>query len=595
MTILPGVKDPGRWDRELEPDLERLTGRYETDALVTLLEEEEFERYGVPGFLRRVREAGLEVVHFPIADVKTPRKAQSEDYAALIERLVSLLKEGKTVVIHCRGGLGRTGTVAASVLVALGRDPDEAIRLVRSVRSERAVETRKQEEYVRRFARERRAGVAAEQRRGSSRRREPTAIERYRGCLLGLAAGDALGTSVEFEPPGTFETVEDITGGGPFGLRAGEWTDDTSMALCLAESLIEKRGFDPADQMARYLRWYREGHMSATGECFDIGGATRGALERFEETGEPYAGSPDPKKAGNGSIMRLAPVPLFYARAPLPLLGEGAPLEAVERSGESSRTTHAAPTTVDACRYLGALIRGAVNGAGKEELLSERYAPVPGYWEERPLVAEIDEVALGSFKRREPPEIRGSGYVVRSLEAALWAFYNGDSFREGALLAVNLGDDADTTGAVYGQLAGAYYGEEGIPASWRRKLAHRLLIEHLAERLFALGPTVDWEKVLEYLPPLERRPSSLGEVPGLLEALYDSGAVYRFDWGSWHGEAERLFEDAGALGAADEETLRKLLTFHARKDRFSEGHLDRMIETGHLRAVLGRLGELRGR
>ena len=267
----------------------------------------------------------------------------------------------------------------------------------------------------------------------------------------------------------------------------------------------------------------------------------------------------------------------------------------MERSGESSRTTHGAPTTVDACRYLGALIAGAVNGAGKEELLSERYAPVPRYWDRRPLVAEIDEVASGSFKTREPPEIRSSGYVVRSLEAALWAFHKGDSFREGALLAVNLGDDADTTGAVYGQLAGAYYGEGGIPEPWRLRLAHRLLIEHFAERLFALGPIVDWGKLLAYLPPLERPASSPGKVPGFLEALYDSGAVHQFDWASWHGEAERLFEDPATLAAADEETLRKLLTFHARKDRFSEGHLDRMIETGHVAAILRRLEEVRGR
>lgn len=481
MTILPGVKDPGRWDRELEADLERLTGRYGADALVTLLERKEFERYGVPGFLERAREAGLEVVHFPIADVKTPRRAESGEYAALIERIVGLLGEGKTVVVHCRGGLGRTGTVAASVLVALGHDdPDEAIRLVRSVRDRRAVETPEQEEYVRRFARERRA-ENEERRGGRSGRRELAQLERYRGCLLGLAAGDALGTTVEFEPPGAFEPVEDIVGGGPFGLRPGEWTDDTSMALCLAESLIEKQGFDPADQAAKYLSWYREGHMSATGEFFDIGGATRNALEGFEETGDPYSGSTDPHSAGNGSIMRLAPVPMFYA---------GLPEEAVERSGESSRTTHGAPTTVDACRYLGALVVGALNGAGKEELLSERYAPLgPGYWKERPLAPEIDEIALGSFKRREPPEIEGSGYVVRSLEAALWAFHNGGSFREGALLAVNLGDDADTTGAVYGQLAGAFYGEGGIPKPWRRKLAHRLLIEHFAERLLRLGST----------------------------------------------------------------------------------------------------------
>lgn len=496
MTLLPGVKDPGRWNRELEPDLQRLKHYYGTDTLVVLLEHHEFEKYGVPDLLERAYEAGLEVVEFPIKDVDTPRKAQSAEYENLIEKLIRLLQDGKTIVVHCRGGLGRTGTVAASMLAASsGRASDEAISIVRSVRSERAVETRKQEEYVRTFEREWRTNHPARLEPNgrayghSARRENPTPLQRYRGCLLGLAAGDALGTTVEFKPAGTFEPVEDIVGGGQLGLQAGEWTDDTSMALCLAESLIEKQGFDPADQMAKYLRWYREGHMSVTGAFVDIGIATSQALELFEETGEPYAGSTDPYSAGNGSIMRLAPVPMFYARVPATASSDGESLEAVERSGESSRTTHGAPTTVDACRYLGGLIAGAVNGAEKEDLLSERYSPMgPGYWEERPLVPEIDEIALGSFKRREPPEeIEGSGYVVRSLEAALWAFYKGHSFREGALLAVNLGDDADTTGAVYGQLAGAYYGEEGIPKSWRRKVAHRLLIEHFSEKLFGLN------------------------------------------------------------------------------------------------------------
>ncbi len=494
MTILPGVKDPGRWDRDLGPDLERLTEHYKTDTLVVLLEREELAGYDVPDLLERAGHAGLEVVEFPIVDVSIPRKAQSEEYGKLVERLIGLLRDGKTVVAHCRGGLGRTGTVAASVLVALGYDPDDAIALVRGVRSERAVETHEQEEYVRRFEEEwdakRQTNVSSAKTGGHvlGSPRDAARIDRYRGCLLGLAAGDALGTTIEFEQPGSFEPVGDIVGGGPFGLRPGEWTDDTSMALCLAESLIDKQGFDPADQMAKYLRWYREGHMSATGECFDIGNATRGALKLFEETGEPYAGSTDPYSAGNGSIMRLAPVPLFYSQVSLPPSYRGEPLEAIERSGESSRTTHGAPTTVDACRYLAALIVGAVNGAHKEDLLSDRYTPVgPVYWAKRPLVPEIDEIALGSFKRREPPEIRGSGYVVRSLEAALWAFHNSGSFREGALLAINLGDDADTTGAVYGQLAGAYYGEGGIPKTWRLKLSHRLLIEYFAERLLHLG------------------------------------------------------------------------------------------------------------
>jgi ADP-ribosylglycohydrolase len=307
-------------------------------------------------------------------------------------------------------------------------------------------------------------------------------IERYRGSLLGLAAGDALGTTLEFKYPGTFDPIDDIVGGGPFRLRPGEWTDDTSLALCLAESLIATGGFDPLHQLETFRRWWRDGHLSSTGRCFDIGNTTRSALARYEQTGEPYPGPTDSYSAGNGSIMRLAPAPLRYARNPL---------EAIARSAESSRTTHGAPECLDACRYLGGLIVGAVNGVPKDELLAESYSPVPGLWQAEPLAPKIAEVAAGSFKVKEPPAIRGSGYVVQSLEAALWAFHRTDNFRDGALLAVNLGDDADTTGAVYGQLAGAYYGEPGIPAAWREQLALRELIEEQARRLLELAEAAD--------------------------------------------------------------------------------------------------------
>ncbi len=306
----------------------------------------------------------------------------------------------------------------------------------------------------------------------------PNKLQRYRGSLLGLAAADAVGTALEFKQPGSFAPITDMIGDGPFHLRAGQWTDDTSMALCLAESLIERQGFDPVDQLQRYVRWYRQGHLSSTGRCFDIGNTVCAALGRFERTRESYCGSTDPMSAGNGSIMRLAPIPLFYAKNMA---------KAIELSGESSRTTHGAVAAVDACRYLGALIVGAINGAGKEELLSARYSPIPGYWQGYPLVAEIDAVAAGSFKQRQPPLIQGTGYVVKSLEAALWAFYRSRSFREGCLLAANLGDDADTTAAVYGQLAGAFYGVWDIPVSWRAQLAYLELIESFAERLFELA------------------------------------------------------------------------------------------------------------
>ena len=303
-------------------------------------------------------------------------------------------------------------------------------------------------------------------------------IERFNGCLMGLAVGDALGTTLEFQPPGTFTPIEDIVGGGPFGLSAGEWTDDTSMALCLAESLIEKKRFDPADQMERYVRWYREGHLSSNGRCFDIGNTISSALHRFERTKEPFSGSTDPMSAGNGSIMRLAPVPLFFCRDPR---------LAIEKAADSSRTTHGVKSAVDACRYLSALIVGILEGQKKEEVLSALNTPIPGYWSEKPLSPEIEEIARGSFKLRNPPEIKGSGYVVESLEAALWAFNRSESFKQGCLLAVNLGNDADTTGAVYGQLAGAYYGYSGIPEDWLSKIAHHDLIMSMAEKLHGIS------------------------------------------------------------------------------------------------------------
>jgi ADP-ribosyl-[dinitrogen reductase] hydrolase len=269
-----------------------------------------------------------------------------------------------------------------------------------------------------------------------------------------------------------------MVGGGTFRLKPGEWTDDTSMALCLAESLVECGGFDPLDQPKRYGRWWREGDMSSNGYCFDIGATVSEALRRFAETREPYCGSTEPNTAGNGSIMRLAPVPLAFARSPR---------EAVALSAESSRTTHGARTAVDACRYLGALIVGAVTGASKNELLTPRYERVEGLWRDEPLDSEIDEIAAGSFKRRRPPEIKGTGFVVRSLEAALWAFSTTGDFREGCLAAANLGNDADTTAAVYGQLAGTVYGVGAIPEEWLAKIALRETIEGFADGLLELA------------------------------------------------------------------------------------------------------------
>ncbi|WP_339253791.1 ADP-ribosylglycohydrolase family protein [Paenibacillus sp. FSL P2-0136] len=297
--------------------------------------------------------------------------------------------------------------------------------------------------------------------------------DRYQGCLQGLAAGDALGTTVEFQAPGTFKPMTDIVGGGVFALQPGQWTDDTSMALCLAESLLTVQAFDPADQMQRYVKWYREGALSSTGRCFDIGNATREALHLYEASGEAYSGSEDPFSAGNGSIMRLAPVVMYYAEQPA---------EAIRYAAMSSRTTHGAAECLAACRLLAAYILAGLHGWSKQEMLApDAFCE---WLDEDVLTPHMLNIRQGSYKLKEPPQIQGSGYVVESLEAALWAFHKSDSFAEGALLAVNLGNDADTTGAVYGQIAGAYYGLSGIPPDWSRKLAMRGLISDYAGRLF---------------------------------------------------------------------------------------------------------------
>lgn len=295
--------------------------------------------------------------------------------------------------------------------------------------------------------------------------------------MIGLAVGDALGAPVEFMRPGTFMPVTGFRPGGPHRLPAGAWTDDTSLALCLAESLVETRGFDLQDQLARYLAWYRDGHLSVTGACFDIGATTRAALERFAASGEVASGLSGEGSAGNGSLMRVAPVPLACWRDPA---------LAVELAGQSSAVTHALAVCVDACRYYGGLIVGAMQGRSRDELLAPRFCPVAGGWGRAPLHPEVDAVAAGSFREREPPEIRGRGWVAGCLEAALWAFDRSTSFEEGALLAVNLGEDADTTGAVYGALAGAYFGLDGVPAGWREGLIERATVLRFADRLAGL-------------------------------------------------------------------------------------------------------------
>ncbi len=298
-----------------------------------------------------------------------------------------------------------------------------------------------------------------------------THIDRFRGCLLGLAVGDAVGTTLEFSVRGTFEPISDMVGGGPFHLAPGEWTDDTSMALCLATSLVNRGGFDPKDQMELYGRWARHGYLSSTGERFDIGNTVANALSTYRSTGDPYSGPVSILTAGNGSLMRLAPIPMFF-------FSDERAIDLY--SGESSRTTHGAKECIDACRLFAQVLQRALAGKPKGSVIGESALTFAG-------AAKIVDVAKCEYADKERSQIRGTGYVVECLEAALWCFLRTDSFEAAVLEAANLGDDADTTAAVCGQVAGAYYGESGIPDRWLERIALRELISSLAEQLCTAG------------------------------------------------------------------------------------------------------------
>ena len=300
---------------------------------------------------------------------------------------------------------------------------------------------------------------------------------RFQGCLIGLAVGDALGNATKFESPGSFTPITDLVGGGPDNLAAGQWADTTAMALCVADSLIQCRGFNAYDQMDRLTRWRQEGYMTCTGNSFDDWPTIVEALEIYGRTGEPFVGSTDRFSAGHGSLLRIAPSNLFFIMDARRSILMGA---------ETSRITHNAAACIDACRYFGGLIVGAMNGASKAELCQSGYAPLAGLWDWLHLSPEIEEVVRGSFKEKEPPDIVADGYVVKTLEAVLWAFYRSESFEEGCLMAANLGDHSDTAAAIFGQLAGAYYGIDAIPLRWRDIIAKSELITTMANELYAM-------------------------------------------------------------------------------------------------------------
>lgn len=299
--------------------------------------------------------------------------------------------------------------------------------------------------------------------------------KRLKGSIIGLAIGDAMGAPVEFQKRGTFIPVTDYRSGGIFSLNAGDWTDDTAMALCIAQSLIDVQGFSSIDQMEKYLAWMNHGYMSCSGKMIGIGKTARRTLIRYMRTREPYTDIIHEKFSGNGSLMRLAPICVYYAHD----LDK-----AIHYAALSSKTTHASPIAVDSCRYFAYILIHIFKGYNKKTIFSKQFSDsLNRFFYDKTLHPTLSPIINVDFKTKTAKEISSSGYVIDSLEAALWSFYHTDSFEDAILTAVNLGDDADTVAAITGQLAGAYYMLNSIPKPWIEELAQSEFINNLSEEL----------------------------------------------------------------------------------------------------------------
>jgi len=459
-------------------------------CFIDLTEEGEcvaYQRYLPPSvtYLRRA-----------IRDQQLPRRAAQ--MRRIQDEIAAALAAGRNVYVHCRAGIGRTGTVAGCFLVEQGRDGESALSELNTLWSEQCAraatwpvipQTLSQANYIREWSprqalsgRERRAASWAPARESTPEQQLGTLEfsdselasarglrERFQGAMQGLAIGDALAAATQFRRAGSFAAVGDLLGGGPFDLPRGAWSDDTAMALCLAESLNERAGFDAADQLTRYTRWQREGYRSATGQCLGITAATARALAASQWRGRPLA------EAGDGAA--LEPEPLSRV-APVVLHFFASPADAVALAADAARVTSQSPLVLDACRLLAAMLHAALRGEPRERVL----APHPAVFGAHPLREPVAAIAArGTAPGDEPPSADGGALAV--LELVRGCLAGSANFRDGALRAVNLGGDSDVIGAVYGQLAGAHYGVAGIPRPWRQALAHSELIVELGDVL----------------------------------------------------------------------------------------------------------------
>ena len=405
-------------------------------------------------------------LRMPIRDHGLPESA--EQMQEILDELDAALAKGRRVYLHCRAGIGRTNLVAGCWFASSGDRGESALarlnaRWRSSARSRSwptVPETDAQSDYVRDWRPTRpiqpmRAPRPAMAAPASDRR------DRFRGLLIGLAAGDALGHAAH-------------------GLPAGAWADKTAMALCLAESLVARQGHDAADQVESYCSWQHAGHWSSTGVCIGISAATSRALATARWTGKPYAGSHDPAHGDSEPLARIGPAVAWYLADPR---------AAIDAAINCARVTHQAPLTLDAVRYFAALLAGALAGVDKGELLAPMYSPLSGYWDSALLKTRVLEVAGGSWRGRTPRRIvSGRNAAAAALESALWAFESGHDLSQCLEAAAGHGSDPNTVAAIVGQLAGAHYGASGLPSAWRGSLARSAEIEAIADALHDDAP-----------------------------------------------------------------------------------------------------------
>jgi ADP-ribosyl-[dinitrogen reductase] hydrolase len=460
LTFCPGKKQKGAatgsWDRDLGLDLDAVA-KWGAAMVVTLIESHEMERLGVANLRAEVEARHMVWHHYPMVDAGVPEATVAGSWSVIGEECRSVLRDGANVLVHCKGGLGRAGTIAAILLTELGMYCERAVELVREARPG-AIENRAQEIYAMR------TNIEGEPLPGGEYIKD-----RALGAMIGLAVGDALGTTLEFSARDSHPRLTEMVGGGPFKLEPDQWTDDTAMALALLDSLAFDSRLDEADLMRRFVSWHEKGEYSCTGRCFDIGMTTRAALARFKQSGNPFAGSTSPTSAGNGSLMRLAPVAIRHWQDRETLRDVAA---------RQSRTTHGAPEAVDACIAFAEVLADAIEGRTRSQVMRTRDYPYAG---------KIGQIMAGSWRGKHRDDIRSSGYVAHSLEAALWCVGRTGCFHDALVLAANLGDDADTTAAITGQLAGALYGFGCIPDFWLKHLAWSERIVETTRKVFEAG------------------------------------------------------------------------------------------------------------